>query len=144
MDKLRTRIEFDAVSENEAFARVAAAAFILKADPLVETMEDIKTAVSEAVTNCVIHGYRNSKGRIVMEMELDKEGGSYIFSVVIEDFGVGIKDIAKAREPMYSESSDSERSGMGFTFMELFMDELDVESTVGKGTRVSMKKRIDV
>ena len=105
-------------------------------------MEDIKTAVSEAVTNCVIHGYGNSGGRIVMEMELEKEEDAYIFSVVIEDFGKGIKDVVKAREPMYSECSEEERSGMGFTFMELFMDELTVDSTLGKGTKVCMRKKI--
>lgn len=134
------RVTFESNSWNEAFARVTAAAFLLHQNPDMEELEDIRTAVSEAVTNAIIHGYRNSHGQVTMEMEIEDK----VVSVVIHDDGCGIVDVAKAREPMYSSSPELERSGMGFSFMEAFMDELKVESKVGCGTTVFMKKRLGV
>lgn len=134
----KVKIEFDAISENEALARVCVAAFAARLDPTLEEIGDIKTAVSEAVTNCVIHGYDENGGSIVVEAAI--EGRE--LEVVITDFGKGMADVEKAMEPFYTTGSEKERSGMGFTFMEVFMDELSVESKPGEGTVVRMKKRI--
>lgn len=131
-------LEFDSKSENEGFARVAVAAFIAGLDPTVEEIEDVKTAVSEAVTNCVIHGYKSSQGTIIMECEIHNNE----ITIVIKDTGVGIADVEKAKEPLYTTCEEEERSGMGFAFMEMFMDSLEVESEPGKGTVVTMKKLI--
>lgn len=134
----KANIELEAVSENESFARVAASAFIARLDPTLEEMSDVKTAISEAVTNSIIHAYDCEGGVIRMEMEIrDNE-----FSISIIDYGKGIGDVKKAMEPMYTTCGERERSGMGFVFMEAFMDELEVESVVGKGTIVHMKKKI--
>ena len=132
------RLEFESRSENEKFARMVVAAFMLKCNPTVEELEDVKTAVSEAVTNAVIHGYSDEIGIIYIEARI--EGEELIVSV--RDEGKGILDVEKAMEPMYTTDTTGERSGMGFSFMEAFMDEVEVESKVGCGTCVTMKKRI--
>jgi stage II sporulation protein AB (anti-sigma F factor) len=131
------KLEFLSKSSNEAFARVTAAVFVSQIDPTVEEIEEIKTAVSEAVTNAIIHGYDNGFGTIVMKCNL------YQDRVIIEviDNGKGIEDIVKAREPLYTSRPDMERSGMGFTIMESFMDEVDVYSESGNGTKVIMVKQ---
>jgi len=131
------RVEFLSKSENESFARVAVASFVSQLDPTVEELTDIKTAVSEAVTNSIIHGYENSKEGIVkIEAYIkDKE-----LTVIIEDEGTGIDDIELAMQPLYTSRPDLERSGMGFTVMDTFMDNLTVESEKNKGTRLIMKK----
>ena len=132
------RLEFESRSENEKFARMVVAAFMLKCNPTVEELEDVKTAVSEAVTNCIIHGYENEIHTIRLTAALD---GAWL-TVTVEDDGVGIPDIEKAMEPMYTTKPQLDRSGMGFSFMEAFMDEVIVESEPGKGTAVTMKKHI--
>lgn len=140
MNNYKVSVKLDAVSENEAFARVVAAAFVARLDPTLEELSDIKTAVSEAVTNSIIHAYDNKGGVIEMNMEM-KDNDFYV-SVV--DFGKGIEDVKKAMEPMYTTLSMKERSGMGFVFMEAFMDELSVSSVVGKGTTIHMRKRLGI
>lgn len=139
------RTEFSAIAENEAFARAAVAAFVLPLDPTVEELTEIKTAVSEAVSNSIIHGYGplpdSSDARVVMECTMFS-GGKLVIS--IEDFGVGIDDVEKAMEPMFSTGDSEERSGMGFTVMESFMDRLKVRSEKGKGTAVIMTKYLDI
>ena len=132
------KLEFISKSSNEAFARVAVAAFAAQLDPTVEELADIKTAVSEAVTNCIIHGYENKLGIIKV---LGKLCGREIL-IEISDKGKGIEDIAMAKEPLFTTKPNLERSGMGFTIMESFMDELQVESVVGLGTKIKMKKEI--
>ncbi len=136
----RFKIEFDAISENEGLARVCVAAFAARLDPTLEEINDVKTAVSEAVTNSVIHGYGNRGG--LLEISAAIEGSS--LEVRITDYGKGIEDIQKAMEPMYTTDAEHERSGMGFTFMEVFMDELKVFSDGGRGTTVVMKKNFGV
>lgn len=140
------KLVFDAKSENEALARLAVAAFITPIDPTLEEISDIKTAVSEAVTNSIIHGYNEGPGEIELKCILKqiKEDGSsknYI-TIQIKDRGVGIEDIHQAMEPLYTSKPDMERSGMGFMFMELFMDKVKVDSKVGAGTSVIMEKLI--
>jgi stage II sporulation protein AB (anti-sigma F factor) len=132
------KIEFKGISENESFARVAVASFVSLLDPTIEEITDVKTAVSEAVTNSIIHGYENKGGKVQVEGYINGDE----FTVIISDEGVGIEDIDKAREPLYTSRPDLERSGMGFTVMESFMDQLIVESKVGAGTKVIMKKII--
>lgn len=134
----RIKIEFDAVSENEGFARVCVAAFATRLDPTLEEINDIKTAVSEAVTNSVIHGYNKKGGLITLTAEIEEK----TLKVIIEDNGRGIDNVKKAMEPMFTTGEDDERSGMGFTFMDVFMDGLEVWSEPGRGTRVTMFKRI--
>ena len=133
-------IEFDAISENEGLARIVIAAFLTNIDPTLEEIEDVKTAVSEAVTNSIIHGYEEKGGKIIMHaiMKSDK-----ILELNIYDKGVGIEDIELAMQPMFTTGSDKERSGMGFSFMEVFMDGVKVESSVGEGTAVHMWKCFD-
>ena len=131
-------IIFDAISTNEGCARVAVAAFVTHLNPTVEEMADIKTAVSEAVTNCIIHGYENRGGKIYIHCTI--ENG--VLYIEIKDKGVGIEDVEKAMEPLYTSKPELERSGMGFSFMEAFMDELEVESTPSKGTTVKMQKKL--
>jgi len=131
-------LEFESKSKNESFARTVVAAFAAQLDPTIEELADIKTAVSEAVTNSIIHGYAENPGLIKLHCIIsDNE-----ILVEVIDKGVGIENIQKAMEPLYTSRPELERSGMGFSFMEAFMDELTVESTVGKGTIVRMKKRI--
>lgn len=141
--RLRNRLEttFPARSENEALARSVAAAFAAQADPTIEELTEIRTAVSEAVSNAVIHAYPGDEGDVNMELRL-YEDGTLVISV--EDQGVGILDVAQAREPLYTTGTDGERSGMGFTVMESFTDRLEVHSEPEKGTRVLMVKRLDV
>ena len=129
-------LEIDSHSSNEEFARVTV--FMSRMNPTMEELEDVKTAVSEAVTNAVIHGYSDEIGIIYIEARI--EGEELIISV--RDEGKGILDVEKAMEPMYTTDTTGERSGMGFSFMEAFMDEVEVESKVGCGTCVTMKKRI--
>lgn len=130
------KIEFLAKSQNESFARVAVAAFASQLDPTIEELTDIKTAVSEAVTNSIIHGYENKNGIVKIEAHIkDNE-----LTIVIEDTGMGIENVELAMQPLYTSRPDLERSGMGFTVMETFMDSLEVESEKNKGTRLTMKK----
>lgn len=131
-------ILFDSRPVNEGMARIAAASFCTQLNPTLEEVADLKTAVSEAVTNCIIHGYEGEVHKIRMDLKLK---GREIF-VDITDQGVGISDVKKAMEPLYTTKPEKERSGMGFTFMEAFMDEVTVDSEVGVGTSVHMKKTI--
>lgn len=151
-------IIFDALSDNEGFARVAVAAFITHLNPTMEEMADIKTAVSEAVTNSIIHGYENlygygrpggqeakacekaNPGKVRLRCVLDKN----ILHIEVIDSGKGIEDVEQAMEPLYTTKPELERSGMGFAFMEAFMDDLEVESAPGQGTKVRMIKKIGV
>ncbi len=132
------RIEFLSKSENEAFARMTASSFAALLDPTIEELSDIKTAVSEAVTNSIVHGYAGKKGYIYMEC---LSSGDTI-TIVIKDYGCGIKDVKQAMEPMFTTNTDGERSGMGFTVMETFMDTVEVESVPDVGTKVTMTKTI--
>lgn len=132
-------VKFTAKSQNEAFARVAAAAFVSQLDPTVSDIADIKTAVSEAVTNAIIHGYENQEGMVELFCGYSKD----IVTIYIKDEGQGIEDISQAREPLYTSKPELERSGMGFTVMETFMDEITIESYKGKGTKVKMIKKIN-
>ena len=132
-----------ASSVNEGYARVMVSAFASQLDPTVEEIADIKTAVSEAVTNCIVHAYKNEpdekKKRIYIEASYDEIG---IFTVTIKDKGCGIPDVKKAMEPLYTTDAESERSGMGFTVMESFCDRVRVTSRVGKGTTVILYKKL--
>jgi stage II sporulation protein AB (anti-sigma F factor) len=123
-------------SQNEAFARITVAAFAAQLDPTIEELSDVKTAVSEAVTNSIIHGYDNKEGTIEIKAEINEN----ILTVVIEDFGMGIADVEAAKQPLYTSKPELERSGMGFTVMESFMDTLIVESTIDSGTKITMTK----
>ena len=132
------KLEFISKSNNEAFARIAVAAFAAQLDPTVEELADIKTAVSEAVTNSIIHGYEDKQGLIKIICRLKEN------EIVIEisDSGKGIEDIDAAKEPLYTTKPNLERSGMGFTIMESFMDSMEIESILGLGTKVTMLKKI--
>ncbi len=134
-------MEFESCSENEAFARSVISAFVLVLDPTVEEMTEIKTAVSEAVSNCVIHGYRGGSGSIFMSCDASDDGR---IRIIVKDEGVGIENVARAREPLFTTNTDGDRSGMGFTVMESFMDRVSVRSEVGVGTEVIMIKKLDV
>lgn len=134
------KIQFDSLSANEAFARGAAAAFLARYDPTVPQLADIKTAVSEAVTNCIVHAYPDKIGPITMTAAI-YEGG--VVRITITDRGVGIPDIAKAMEPMFTTGDAEERAGLGFAVMQSFMDKVKVSSTPGRGTRVTLTKRLD-
>ena len=131
-------IKFQSRSNNEAFARQAVAAFAAQLDPTIEEINDIKTAVSEAVTNCIVHAYRDTLGYITVAAKLYDDGE---IRIVVRDKGCGIADIQQARQPMFT-TGDAGRSGMGFTMMESFMDRLRVRSREGVGTQVTMTKRI--
>jgi stage II sporulation protein AB (anti-sigma F factor) len=132
------KLEFMSKSNNEAFGRVVAAAFASQLDPTVDELADIKTAVSEAVTNCIIHGYENKNGIVTLICRLYDEG----IEIIVADNGKGIEDIELARQPLYTSKPDMERSGMGFTVMESFMDNVTVESEPDKGTKVTMFKNL--
>lgn len=132
------RLEFFSCSSNEGFARMTAAAFAAQMDPTLEELEDIKTAVSEAVTNCIVHAYPEEMGRIRLRLRV-LDGG--VLEILVQDWGKGIEDIEKAREPLFTTGGDS-RGGMGFTIMESFMDKLRVRSRPGKGTVVIMQRQI--
>lgn len=135
----KIKVEFPNKSDNERFARTVAAAFIVELDPTIEQLSEVKTAVSEAVTNAIIHGYDGCDGMITMEGEIYDR----TIEITVSDNGVGIPDIKRAREPLFTGKPEMERSGMGFTIMETFMDSIDVESEVGKGTRVTMRKNLE-
>lgn len=128
-----------AMSKNEALARSCIAAFAAQADPTVEELSDIRSAVCEAVTNAIVHGYRDMAGDITMTLKLTDDGCLYI---KIADKGCGIEDVEKAMEPLYTTAPEEERAGLGFAVMEAFTDSLKVTSKVGKGTCVTMKKRL--
>lgn len=128
-----------AKSHNEAFARNVVASFAVEISPTLEEINDIKTAVSEAVTNCVVHAY-NKDGNGIVEIECKVDEKERSIEIVVRDFGKGIADVKQAVEPFFTTSPEDERSGMGFTIIETFMDEMRVESTPGKGTVVRMKK----
>ena len=132
-------VRFLSLSGNESFARAAAAAFAAQMNPGIEELSDIRTAVSEAVTNAIIHGYDQDRERIVtMQMEIEEDD----LTVIVRDDGCGIGDIALARKPFYTSKPELERSGMGFSVMEAFMDSVNVESALGHGTTVTMRKHI--
>ncbi len=132
-------LKFAARSENESFARVTVAAFVSQLDPTMDEITDLKTVVSEAVTNSIIHGYDgNPEGVVTISAEIEGD----TVTLIIEDQGRGIEDVELAKQPLYTSKPELERSGMGFTIMENFMDEFDVVSEVGGGTRIRMKKRI--
>ncbi len=132
------KLEIMSKSNNEAFARITVAAFAAQLDPTIEEIADIKTAVSEAVTNSIIHGYENTEGKITIVAKLYEN----TIQIEISDSGKGIEDVEMAKQPLYTSKPDLERSGMGFTIMESFMDEVKVESIVGLGTKITMKKKI--
>lgn len=132
------KLEFDSRSANEAFARVTVASFMTQLNPTLEEVSDVKTAVSEAVTNAIIHGYENHVNKIQIVAGIEGK----TLRLEISDRGIGIPDVKKAMEPLFTTKPELERSGMGFAFMEAFMDELTVESEPGKGTTVRMRKDI--
>lgn len=131
-------IEFDSKSQNESFARVAVAVFVAQLDPNMEELSDIKTAVSEAVTNAIIHGYEGIEGKVKLTCKIEDK----TVTIEVIDEGCGMENVMKAMEPLYTTKPELERSGMGFAFMEAFMDELSVVSEVGKGTRITMVRTI--
>ena len=132
------KVEFLSKSTNEGFARVAVAAFVSQLDPTIEELSEIKTAVSEAVTNSIVHAYDDELGMISISAQIKED----VVTIQVKDKGKGIENIDKAKEPLFTTKPDLERSGMGFTIMENFMDKLVVKSEVGKGTTVTMSKRI--
>lgn len=127
-------------SKNESLARMCVAAFASQLDPTIEEISDIKSAVSEAVTNCIVHAYPNSIGEITIQLRIMNGDSLYI---KIKDNGVGIADVKKAMEPLYTTSPETERAGLGFAVMESFMDKLSVKSKIGRGTTVTMVKRLN-
>ena len=131
------KAEFDAKGINEGLARIIASGFIMPLDPTIEQMADVKTAVSEAVTNSIIHGYENRDGLVVLEFEIEER----LLTVKVHDRGIGISDIAQARQPLYTSKPECDRSGMGFTVIESFMDTLHIISKHGDGTTVIMTKQ---
>ncbi len=129
-------VEFKAIGENEGFARIVIAAFIAQLNPTLEEMGDVKVAVSEAVTNAIIHGYEKAEGMVQIRASIkDRE-----IRIQIQDWGKGIRNIEQAMEPLFTTKPEEERSGMGFSFMEAFMDNLEVESQEGVGTTITMVK----
>lgn len=137
-NKNEMKLIFDARSVNESFARVAVAAFITDLNPTLDEIADIKTAVSEAVTNAIIHGYQDPEEKVELTCKIC---GTEV-DITVEDKGIGIADVKRAMEPFYTSKPELERSGMGFSFMEAFMDRLEVESSPGNGTRVHMVRKI--
>ena len=136
----KMRVEFSSKSNNESFARIVAAAFVIELDPTLEELSEIKTAVSEAVTNAIIHGCSNDEAMdVYMNLSYDK---NFIYIEVI-DKGVGILDIELAKTPMFTTKPDDERSGLGFTIMDVFSDEMIIESSIGEGCFVKIIKKID-
>ncbi|MGM9925944.1 MAG: anti-sigma F factor [Bacillus sp. (in: firmicutes)] len=132
-------LQFSAQSQNESFARVAVAAFVAQLDPTMDELNEIKTVVSEAVTNAIIHGYENNaSGIVTIEASIE----DFVVDLVIKDEGAGIDDIEEARQPLFTTKPEWERSGMGFTIMENFMDELSVVSHKGEGTIIRLKKHV--
>lgn len=137
-DTNEMEIIFDSLSANEGFARVAVAAFMTQLNPTMEEVADVKTAISEAVTNSIIHGYENEIHKVSICCRIEGR----LLTVAVKDSGVGIEDIDQAMLPLYTSKPEIERSGMGFAFMEAFMDKVEVESEPGKGTTVKMEKTI--
>lgn len=135
------RFTIPSLSVNEGTARAVVSSFIIQSDPTVEELSDIRTAVSEAVTNCIVHGYRNSSGAIEITVRLLPNREIYIR---IKDNGCGIPDIEQAMQPLFTTAPEEERSGLGFSVMESFMDRLSVKSKIGKGTTVTMRKKLSV
>ncbi|HHX55178.1 MAG TPA: anti-sigma F factor [Clostridiales bacterium] len=133
-------LKFDSKSINESFARMVVAGFVAQLDPTIEEVNDVKTAVSEAVTNSIIHGYKDKIGKIKIKCKIKN---NEVF-IEIHDKGDGISDIKQAMEPLYTTRPEIERSGMGFSFMQAFMDDLIVKSQVGQGTIIKMKKVINI
>ena len=138
INKTEITFEFDSSSENESLARTVVAAFLARLDPTMEELADVKTAVSEAVTNAIIHGYDGTPGKVKIHSWIEDT----TIWIEVSDQGVGIPDVSRAMEPLYTTRPEMERSGMGFAFMEAFMDELNVETKVGEGTTIRMKKKI--
>lgn len=134
----RFSMEFIAISENEAFARTVASAFASALDPTVEQLSELKTSVSEAVTNAVVHAYPRGAGRVFMSGRIS---GDVVY-ITVADEGVGIEDVSRAREPLYTGKPEEERSGLGFSIMESFCDEVTVDSAPGDGCRVTLAKRM--
>ena len=131
-------LQFDARSENEQFARTAVASFITYLDPTIETITDIKTAVSEAVTNCIVHGYKNGRGTVLLDCEIKEN----VLHIKITDSGVGIADLNMVMQPFYTSKPLEERAGMGFTIMKTFMDSFEIQSKLNVGTTVFMSKAV--
>lgn len=140
--KMVNQVKFTFLSRsvNESFARAALAAFLAQADPTVPQLADIKTAVSEAVTNCIVHAYPEAVGPVTLTAALYENG---LVRITVTDRGVGIPDVEKAMEPLYTTGNPDERAGLGFAVMQSFMDKVKVSSTPGKGTRVTMAKRLE-
>ena len=132
------KLEFKSKSVNEAFARITVAAFVSQLDPTVEEVADIKTAVSEAVTNSIVHAYKDIEGIVKVIAKLENEK----ITIEVIDYGLGIENIEEARKPLFTSKQGEDRSGMGFTIMESFMDDVKVESVLGLGTKVTMEKEI--
>ena len=132
------KLEIPALSENEPFARSAVAAFCVSLNPSMDELSDVKTAVSEAVTNCIIHGYEDAEGIVKIRARIFKNN----VEIEISDTGKGIENVELARKPLYTTKANLERSGMGFTIMESFMDEVEIDSVLGLGTKVTMRKKI--
>ena len=132
------KLEFLSKANNAAFARITVAAFVSQLDPTIEELADIKTAVSEAVTNAIVHGYEDTEGIVKVVAKLF----SNTVEIEVSDTGKGIEDVELARKPLYTTKANLERSGMGFTIMESFMDEVEIDSVVGLGTKIKMKKMI--
>ena len=132
------KAEFSSKSINESLARIIVSGFIMPLDPTIEELADVKTAVSEAVTNSIIHGYENGDGTVILEMFLEEN----LLTLKVSDNGIGIADIEQAKKPLFTSKPECERSGMGFTVMECFMDSLHIESSNGNGTTVTMTKKL--
>ncbi|NHC43325.1 anti-sigma F factor [Bacillus sp. MM2020_1] len=137
--KNEMNLQFSALSQNESFARVTVAAFIAQLDPNMDELTEIKTVVSEAVTNAIIHGYENDPNGIVYIQLIIEDS---LIDLTIKDVGIGIADVEEARQPLFTTKPDLERSGMGFTIMENFMDEVEVHSQPGRGTEVRLRKHL--
>jgi stage II sporulation protein AB (anti-sigma F factor) len=139
--KNQMNLQFSALSQNESFARVTVAAFIAQLDPTMDELTEIKTVVSEAVTNAIIHGYENDPSGIVYIQVTIEDS---LIDMTIKDVGLGIADVEEARQPLFTTKPDLERSGMGFTIMENFMDEVEVHSQPGRGTEVRLRKHLQL
>ena len=140
-NKNEMRLDFPAIPENEGFARMVISAFLVPLNPTIEEMADVKTAVSEAVTNAIVHGYAHAQGTVRLHAICREDG---LVIVDISDRGCGIADVDRARQPFYTTAEGEERSGMGFTVMESFMDRVEVQSAVGRGTTVRLAKQLNV
>lgn len=140
--KMLNQVKFTFLSRsvNESFARAALAVFLAQADPTVPQLADIKTAVSEAVTNCIVHAYPESVGQVTLTAALYENG---LVRITVTDRGIGIPDVGKAMEPLYTTGNPDERAGLGFAVMQSFMDKIKVSSTPGRGTRVTMSKKLE-